>query len=81
MWRAFSELLTASSDGWFVNPVLDSLFQVFSDFFDVDALKQEAEEKGFNVLRTGEPLGSQGRAPAIYVEDPFGYKLELKEEE
>ena len=24
------------------------------------------------------PLGATGRAPAVYVEDPFGYLLELK---
>jgi catechol 2,3-dioxygenase-like lactoylglutathione lyase family enzyme len=25
-----------------------------------------------------EPLGATGRAPAVYVEDPFGYLIELK---
>jgi len=24
------------------------------------------------------PLGATGRAPAVYVEDPFGYQIELK---
>ena len=24
------------------------------------------------------PLGATGRAPAVYVEDPFGYRIELK---
>lgn len=25
------------------------------------------------------PLGATGRAPSVYVEDPFGYRIELKE--
>lgn len=25
------------------------------------------------------PLGATGRAPSVYVEDPFGYRVELKE--
>jgi catechol 2,3-dioxygenase-like lactoylglutathione lyase family enzyme len=25
------------------------------------------------------PLGATGRAPAVYVRDPFGYRVELKE--
>jgi hypothetical protein len=25
------------------------------------------------------PLGATGRAPSVYVEDPFGYRMELKE--
>lgn len=47
---------------------------------DVDALKEEAKNRGYRVLRTSEPLGTQGRMPAVYLEDPFGYKIEVKEE-
>jgi catechol 2,3-dioxygenase-like lactoylglutathione lyase family enzyme len=47
---------------------------------DIEELKQKAEEKGFKVLRTGEPLGTQGRAPAVYLEDPFGYRIEVKQD-
>lgn len=45
---------------------------------DIDELEEELENKGYNVLRRGNPLGTQGRAPAVYVEDPFGYVIELK---
>lgn len=45
---------------------------------DIDNLEEELENKGYNVLRRGNPLGTQGRAPAVYVEDPFGYVIELK---
>lgn len=46
---------------------------------DISKLRKSLEDKGFKVLREGKPLGTQGRAPAVYVEDPFGYVLELKE--
>lgn len=46
---------------------------------DIDKLEEELENRGYNVLRRGNPLGTQGRAPAVYVEDPFGYVIELKE--
>lgn len=45
---------------------------------DIDNLEKELENRGYNVLRRGKPLGTQGRAPAVYVEDPFGYVIELK---
>lgn len=44
----------------------------------INILETELESKNYKILRKGEPLGSQGRAPALYVEDPFGYVLELK---
>lgn len=31
------------------------------------------------IEREGKPLGATGTAPAIYVRDPFGYLLEIKE--
>ncbi len=31
------------------------------------------------ILREGTPWGPGGRAPAVYVEDPFGYVIEIKE--
>lgn len=46
---------------------------------DVSELRKDLESEGFSVLREGNPLGTQGRAPAIYVEDPFGYVIELKQ--
>lgn len=45
----------------------------------IEDLKDRALGKGFEVLRENEPLGAKGRAPAIYVEDPFGYMIEVKE--
>lgn len=47
---------------------------------DIDIVRKKVKEEGFKVLREGTPLGTQGRAPAIYVEDPFGYVIELKKE-
>jgi hypothetical protein len=26
----------------------------------------------------GSPLGATGEAPAVYIRDPFGYRVELK---
>ncbi|QKQ98958.1 VOC family protein [Candidatus Nanohaloarchaea archaeon] len=46
---------------------------------DVDDVRSEAGEKGYEVLRESTPLGSEGRAPAVYVEDPFGYVVEIKQ--
>lgn len=37
------------------------------------------DEHGIGVERESTPLGSTGRAPAVYVRDPFGYLLEIKE--
>lgn len=45
---------------------------------DIDSLEEELENGGYEILRRGNPLGTQGRAPAVYVEDPFGYVIELK---
>jgi catechol 2,3-dioxygenase-like lactoylglutathione lyase family enzyme len=45
----------------------------------IEDMRAEVKEKGFEILREGTPLGSEGRAPALYVKDPFGYKIELKE--
>jgi hypothetical protein len=43
-------------------------------------MRKEAKREGYEVLRQSTPLGTQGRAPAIYVQDPFGYVIEIKEE-
>lgn len=45
---------------------------------NIDELKENLEKEDINILREGEPLGSKGRAKAVYVEDPFGYVIELK---
>lgn len=43
-----------------------------------DELDALLEDHGIEVLREGTPLGATGRGPARYVEDPFGYVIELK---
>lgn len=45
---------------------------------DIEEIKRRLKEGGIEILRESEPLGSKGRAPAVYINDPFGYKLELK---
>lgn len=44
----------------------------------IDTIREELVEGGVAVLREGEPLGATGTAPAVYVNDPFGYTVELK---
>lgn len=41
-------------------------------------IKEVLERNGIEIVRESTPLGADGRAPAFYVKDPFGYKLELK---
>lgn len=36
-------------------------------------------EHGISIEQERTPRGSQGRAPAVYLRDPFGYLLEIKE--
>lgn len=43
-----------------------------------DELDTLLADHGIEVLREGTPLGATGRGPARYVEDPFGYVIELK---
>lgn len=45
----------------------------------VDEIRTTLEEAGHEIQRESTPLGATGRNPAVYVEDPFGYVLELKE--
>ncbi len=45
---------------------------------DIEHIKEVIRRNGIEVLRDGNPLGSEGRSPAVYVEDPFGYVLEIK---
>lgn len=46
---------------------------------EVSDLEDLLKDKGYNVYKKGNPLGSNGRNPAIYVEDPFGYRIEMKQ--
>jgi catechol 2,3-dioxygenase-like lactoylglutathione lyase family enzyme len=45
----------------------------------VDELRKLCAEHDIAVEREGNPWGATGRAPAIYVTDPFGYSIELKQ--
>jgi catechol 2,3-dioxygenase-like lactoylglutathione lyase family enzyme len=41
-------------------------------------LRTRLDRAGIDVERSGDPLGATGTGPAVYVEDPFGYRIELK---
>ena len=45
----------------------------------VEQIKDRLADAGVEIRREGNPLGATGRAPAVYVDDPFGYVIELKE--
>lgn len=45
----------------------------------VEELKPRLEERGVEIVREGTPFGATGRAPSVYVRDPFGYLVELKQ--
>ncbi len=44
----------------------------------IDAVKRMLRDGDVDIERESTPTGSQGRGPAVYVRDPFGYLLELK---
>jgi|SRR6056297_449291 len=42
-------------------------------------IEAELDEAGVEIEKTlDSPLGATGEAPAVYVRDPFGYRVELK---
>jgi lactoylglutathione lyase len=45
---------------------------------DVEDVKQRLADHGIDVENELDPLGATGVAPAVYVRDPFGYRVELK---
>lgn len=45
---------------------------------DIGEIRAGVEEADVTIRRSSKPLGATGRNPAIYVEDPFGYVVELK---
>lgn len=45
---------------------------------DPEDIKKMLERNNIEITRESTPLGADGRATAFYVNDPFGYKLELK---
>jgi catechol 2,3-dioxygenase-like lactoylglutathione lyase family enzyme len=44
----------------------------------IDGIRDRLREAGVPIERELTPLGATGEAPAAYVEDPFGYTVELK---
>lgn len=44
----------------------------------IDEIRQELSDAGVSIDREGTPRGAAGTAPAVYVRDPFGYRIELK---
>jgi len=44
----------------------------------IEQVKQELAAAGVDIERESTPKGATGSAPAVYVRDPFGYRLELK---
>lgn len=47
----------------------------------IEDVKATLADAGIEVDREFEPLGATGTGPAVYVEDPFGYRVELKASE
>lgn len=46
---------------------------------DIETVRERLAAAGVPVAsELASPLGATGRAPSVYVEDPFGYRLELK---
>lgn len=44
----------------------------------IDAVKQLLDEHGITIERESTPWGATGRAPAVYIRDPFDYRIEIK---
>lgn len=45
----------------------------------IDAIETELDEAGVEIERAARELkGATGTAPAVYVRDPFGYRIEIK---
>tara|TARA_A100001037_G_scaffold214145_1_gene191935 strand:+ start:1692 stop:2087 length:396 start_codon:yes stop_codon:yes gene_type:complete len=45
----------------------------------ISDVKTKLSNANISLLREGNPLGATGRAPAIYLQDPFGYIIEIKQ--
>jgi lactoylglutathione lyase len=59
-----------TGDGYdHVAPVVDA---------DIDPVERDLAAAVAVDSRLDAPLGATGRAPAVYVTDPFGYRIELK---
>lgn len=45
----------------------------------IEECRATLDDAGIEIERNATPLGATGSNPAVYVRDPFGYLLELKE--
>lgn len=77
--------MTPESDPTIINRYQDAErtgFDHVGILFDepLSAIKARLDEAGIEVHREFEPTGATGTAPAVFVIDPFGYMLELKED-
>ena len=46
---------------------------------DIETIERELADAGVEIeSHLDSPLGATGEAPAVYVRDPFGYRVELK---
>ena len=46
----------------------------------IDGIERALEAADVEIDRRLDPLGATGVAPAVYITDPFGYRVELKAE-
>lgn len=44
----------------------------------IEEVREQLTATGVEIERTGTPKGATGTAAAVYIRDPFGYRLELK---
>jgi catechol 2,3-dioxygenase-like lactoylglutathione lyase family enzyme len=44
----------------------------------IGRVKSELADAGISIERESTPKGATGTAPAVYIHDPFGYRLEIK---
>ena len=77
--------MTPESDPTIINRYQDESrtgFDHVSLLFDdsIEDIKALLEEADVEIHREFEPTGATGTAPAVFVIDPFGYMLELKED-
>lgn len=45
---------------------------------NIESIKEKLSKADIEIIRESKPLGSKGRAPAVYIRDPFNYKIEIK---
>ena len=45
----------------------------------ISEVKSKLSDANISIMREGNPLGATGRAPAVYLQDPFGYIIEIKQ--